>query len=132
MGDNAGILPTAGGIFALRDGDVIMEGVTTLAPNTCPPPAGLLGDICHCTAGGGVPQELLELVRLRCPNPALVGGVPSVNCTLGGDNWHMSGMGGADTLLVLVVSFKGDLGLNIGLTRACLRSSPGLWSGRLP
>ena len=45
------------------------------------PWVGLLGEICHCTGGGGVPQELLELVRRRWPG----GGAPMVNWTAGGD-----------------------------------------------
>ena len=68
-----------------------------------------------------MPQELLELVLLLCPpKPVVVGGVPPrVNCTLGGDNWHMSGMGGAEIFLTPMGLAVGDLGLVSGLTRAC-------------
>lgn len=84
MGDKAGIFPTDEGmdIPGLRDGDMVG---TTLA---APPVAGLLGEICHWPTGGGVPQEELELVRLRCPKvAAAVGGVPpSVKVTFGGES----------------------------------------------
>ena len=82
-----------------------------------------------------LPQELLELVRLLWLNPVVVvGGVPPrVNCTLGGESWHISGIGGADTLRVAVRCLvAGDLGLARGLTRACFRTPPGLCSGRSP
>jgi hypothetical protein len=78
MGDNAGMLPTEVGMLTplLRDGDIV--GTTLPPPKAgAPPVAGLLGEICHCPGGGGVPQELLELVRLLWLNPVVVvGGVP--------------------------------------------------------
>lgn len=140
MGDKAGILPTELGMLTpllWRDGDIVG---TTLPPKAgAPPVAGLLGEICHCPGGGGVPQELLELVLLRWLNPVVVvGGVPpSMNCTLGGESWHISGTlvnGGAEILRVAVRcrAAAGDLGLASGLTLACLRTPPGLCSGTNP
>jgi hypothetical protein len=86
-----------------------------------------------------LPQELLELVLLRWLNPVVVvGGVPPrMNCTLGGESWHISGTlvnGGAEILRVAVRcrAAAGDLGLASGLTRACLRTPPGLCSGTNP
>ena len=56
-----------------------------------------------------------------------------MNCTLGGESWHISGIGGADTLRVAVRCLvAGDLGLARGLTRACFRTPPGLCSGLSP
>jgi len=46
-----------------------------------------VGDACQCSAGGGVPHELLELVRRRWPG----GGWPAVNCTLGGESCKKKG-----------------------------------------
>lgn len=58
MGDKAGILPTELGMLTpllWRDGDIVG---TTLPPKAgIPPVAGLLGEICHCPGGGGVPKK---------------------------------------------------------------------------
>ena len=56
MGDKAGMLPTDVGMLTplLRDGDIV--GTTLPPPKAgAPPVAGLLGEICHCPVGGGVP-----------------------------------------------------------------------------
>ena len=50
-------------------------------PGAIRPEVGL-GVMAHCKFGGGVPQLLLELVRLRWPK----GGVPMVYCRAGGEN----------------------------------------------
>ena len=59
MGDKAGILPTELGMLTpllWRDGDIVG---TTLPPKAgAPPVAGLLGEICHCPGGGGVPKKI--------------------------------------------------------------------------
>ena len=59
MGDKAGILPTELGMLTpllWRDGDIVG---TTLPPKAgIPPVAGLLGEICHCPGGGGVPKKI--------------------------------------------------------------------------
>ena len=102
----------------LLDGDCILG--TTFAAW---PVAGELGEICHCPGGGGVPQlELEEVLRLWPKVACVAGGVPSVNCTLGGDNWQISGIaGGAETFRIVGLS---------GMTRACFRTPAGLCSIR--
>jgi hypothetical protein len=72
MGDRAGALGHSWVEEPLRSGDMTRCAWV-----------GLFGEICHCTAGGGVPHELLELVRRRWPG----GGGPMVNWTVGGDIW---------------------------------------------
>ena len=65
MGDKAGILPTELGMLTpllWRDGDIVG---TTLPPKAgAPPVAGLLGEICHCPGGGGVPKKKCSLFKL--------------------------------------------------------------------
>ena len=79
MGDKAGILPTEDGMLTpvndIRlDGECIMmvgleAGAAAedalAAEHNLSAVAGLLGEICHCPGGGGVPQLELELVRRR-------------------------------------------------------------------
>ena len=75
MGDKAGILPTEDGMLTpvndIRlDGECIMmvgleAGAALAAEHNLSAVAGLLGEICHCPGGGGVPQLELELVRRR-------------------------------------------------------------------
>ena len=74
--------------------------VGVMRPLVPAPMMGEFGDICHWTEGGGVPHELLELVRLLPPvvwctaELMPVGGVvPSVNCMDGGESWQISGIG---------------------------------------
>ena len=89
---------------------------------------GLLGEICHCTGGGGVPHELLELVLRRWPG----GGAPMVNWTAGGDIWQMSGIGGAENRRVLALLLAPGIGLAFGVRgldaglpiRVCLAFPP--------
>ena len=63
MGDKAGILPTELGMLTpplWRDGDIVG---TTLPPKAgAPPVAGLLGEICHCPGGGGVPKKIKNVL----------------------------------------------------------------------
>ena len=66
MGDRAGMLPTDVGILTplrWREGDMV--GTTLPAKKGAPPVAGLLGEICHCPGGGGVPVKLRHKVLLK-------------------------------------------------------------------
>ena len=60
MGDKAGMLPTDVGMLTplrWREGDMVGTTLPAPAKAGAPPVAGLLGEICHCPGGGGVPAK---------------------------------------------------------------------------